>query len=165
MASGLYPAHFWAYARTRTPAHVYPAQDKLVCTHAHTFLRPSTPQQTFCCFLYISVFSSVCSKIFTYKTFRITRITNSVSVALYDVRTTKPLRKTGKPTFIALQTEARPRPRDRRNQFYPTVKLKKKNPPLPCTNRKYPTQTLILTQTRKLRLSPILTVFRASADR
>ena len=30
-----YPAHFWAYARTRTPAHVFPAH-----MHAHTFPRP-----------------------------------------------------------------------------------------------------------------------------
>ena len=35
LTSGLYPAHFWAYARTRTPAHVFPAH-----MHAHTFPRP-----------------------------------------------------------------------------------------------------------------------------
>ena len=35
LTSWFYPAHFWAYARTRTPAHVYPAH-----THAHTFPRP-----------------------------------------------------------------------------------------------------------------------------
>ena len=66
LTSGLYPAHFWAYARTRTPAHVFPAH-----MHAHTFPRPVDSSANLlllfmsissCC--YFSVFSSVCIKIY-----------------------------------------------------------------------------------------------------
>ena len=55
---------FWAYARTGTPAHVYPAH-----MHAHTFPRPVDSSANLlplfmsissCC--YFSVFSSVCIK-------------------------------------------------------------------------------------------------------
>ena len=35
LTSGLYPTHFWAYAPTRTSAHVFPPH-----MHAHTFPHP-----------------------------------------------------------------------------------------------------------------------------
>ena len=63
LTSGLYPAHFWAYARTRTPAHVFPAH--ITRTHVPTPRRfLSKPSAAFyvssgC---YFSVFSSVCIK-------------------------------------------------------------------------------------------------------
>ena len=49
LTSWFYPAHFWAYARTRTPAHVYPAH-----THAHTFPRP-VDSSAFLLLLFLSV--------------------------------------------------------------------------------------------------------------